>query len=373
MSGIKLVKRYEIEVLTPVHIGSGEVLQRDIDYVERERRTYFIDREGVFSRIPLDRLKGISSTEELRKIFNEIFDREGVEKFSVFSSETIPKREVRECIKDPFGNPYIPGSSLKGAIRTVILKNLASNDMKKSSEVFHRIEERGRTKNPGRILEEEFLRIKEVKRVRGKEKLFSGPHYDVGRTMIVRDALFKKQDLELYLVKVFSKKGELEDLVIFSIGLRPGSRAEAEILIDRFLLEKKFQVYRSSIENLEEEIRKFSLGWIEREKDRLRSLMRQAKEAEFAFESVLGFYEDFTQRLQKGEILLHVGYGIGWRGTTGDILELAGSSTREKILSRLRISYDKDFPTSRRFVELEERTFAPMGWIKLTLKGGGEA
>ena len=29
--------------------------------------------------------------------------------------------KIRECLKDPYGNPYIPGSSLKGMLRTILL------------------------------------------------------------------------------------------------------------------------------------------------------------------------------------------------------------------------------------------------------------
>lgn len=31
------------------------------------------------------------------------------------------KMQIMECIKDPYGNPYIPGSSLKGMLRTILL------------------------------------------------------------------------------------------------------------------------------------------------------------------------------------------------------------------------------------------------------------
>jgi len=34
---------------------------------------------------------------------------------------------VFECIKDSYNNPYIPGSSLKGMLRTILLSYMAHN------------------------------------------------------------------------------------------------------------------------------------------------------------------------------------------------------------------------------------------------------
>ena len=36
-------------------------------------------------------------------------------------SEEKGKLQVMTCITDPYGNPYIPGSSLKGMLRTILL------------------------------------------------------------------------------------------------------------------------------------------------------------------------------------------------------------------------------------------------------------
>ena len=36
-------------------------------------------------------------------------------------SEEKGKLQVMTCITDPYGNPYVPGSSLKGMLRTILL------------------------------------------------------------------------------------------------------------------------------------------------------------------------------------------------------------------------------------------------------------
>lgn len=111
-----------IKVLTPLHIGTGQVLQRDFDYVVREGRTLRI-HEGRF-------LEWVSTR-------GEHFARltQGVPPGQILGQEVRPgsplvryalpgepqnTRELRECVKDAFDRPYIPASSLKGALRTVL-------------------------------------------------------------------------------------------------------------------------------------------------------------------------------------------------------------------------------------------------------------
>ena len=370
MSEIKVKKKYEIEIISPVHIGSGNTLQRGIDYVVRNDKTYFIDKERVFSKFSIEDLKSISNIEHLREAFKNLFERENIEKFTLFSSNTIPKNEVREFIKDPYGNPYIPGSSIKGAIRTIILKSLAKSSSK-IQETFSKLnKEISKAKkeknkrwakkllqNPGETLEKEYLNVKE-----GRE---ATAHFDVGRTILIRDVNFRKENLELYKVKVFSKKGELRNLLISAISLCSGSKAVSEFLIDLFLLSKIFSEYKEKILDLENEIRNFNLEWIERERNSLKIMMMRTKELEYVFKSVLDFYKELIEKTKNGEVFLHLGYGVGWRGITGGILELARAEDRKEILSNLLKTREKDFPISRRFVEMEDGTFMPMGWIKL--------
>ena len=48
---------------------------------------------------------------------------------------TDPKKKVNcrsmTCVTDPYGNPYVPGSSLKGMLRTILLsKDIAQDQIK---------------------------------------------------------------------------------------------------------------------------------------------------------------------------------------------------------------------------------------------------
>ncbi|MEN3009709.1 MAG: RAMP superfamily CRISPR-associated protein, partial [Candidatus Bipolaricaulaceae bacterium] len=110
-----------IQVLTPLHIGTGQVLQADYDYVVREERTlriheerfvqWLAERGEAFARLT----QGVPPG----KILGDKIPTELV-RYALPGKPQGPK-EIRECVKDAQDRPYLPGSSLKGALRTVLL------------------------------------------------------------------------------------------------------------------------------------------------------------------------------------------------------------------------------------------------------------
>ena len=48
--------------------------------------------------------------------------------------------DIQQHIKDPYGNPYIPGSSIKGMIRTIMLAYDIINNPEKYSDLKDNLE-----------------------------------------------------------------------------------------------------------------------------------------------------------------------------------------------------------------------------------------
>lgn len=129
-------KHIKIQTLTPVHIGSGEVLQKGFEYVERKDEdgnnyVFVFNQKELFKEL-VD--KGVS----IEKLTSELAKNGSIEgyvdanlkdiKIDYYSQRSIylnnPKsgaNELRSHIHDGLGNPIIPGSSIKGAIHTAIL------------------------------------------------------------------------------------------------------------------------------------------------------------------------------------------------------------------------------------------------------------
>jgi len=144
----------ELKVLTGVHIGTGQELS-PLDYVMLPTKT-----GGVFLRIDHDRFIN-SLTENEKKLFVQLLEDNSLQKINMFyRADRIMKDKARHYLAEPSSelftefreyrkgenhnlnqmsvqemiasggtfNPYIPGSSLKGVIRTAILARLQKDE-----------------------------------------------------------------------------------------------------------------------------------------------------------------------------------------------------------------------------------------------------
>lgn len=154
--------KFYLKLLTPLHIGTGNELQ-PIDYVIADKHYYHLTQKFVFNFIKSNNLLGsytqwinktteqINNIEtipkkdrrqdqnqqlsELRKNFNllkfcEDQKKEGqliqalnnaTDIIKVPLNRKQPDRNIRQQITDGKNAPYVPGSSIKGAIRTALL------------------------------------------------------------------------------------------------------------------------------------------------------------------------------------------------------------------------------------------------------------
>jgi len=139
------MKRYSIEgtVLSPVHIGSGQELN-PFDYIIRDGTMIMFRLEAVLAELAdgeRDELYRYNDAGDIGRLRNFIAERVDVQKHAYYSADVTPaiERQYKAKIEDiqnqllitpaiRNGNsfkPYIPGSSLKGALRTAVVSDLA--------------------------------------------------------------------------------------------------------------------------------------------------------------------------------------------------------------------------------------------------------
>ncbi len=142
------MKRYlaTLTCLTPVHVGTGEVYE-PFDFVIRDKSLIAVDAARALQSMPPQqglRLEGCLERGDMaqaRKLFAEGInvEAEGVALYRAEVSESVA-REYRAKLSDPrnqlliqpcphradTGQPVLPGSSIKGAIRTAVLDRLAA-------------------------------------------------------------------------------------------------------------------------------------------------------------------------------------------------------------------------------------------------------
>jgi len=123
----EISQHYTLNLMTlsPLHVGTGQELLRDYDYAVRNGRTWRIDEDAL-----LDAALGEGEFDEalLRRPAAELLQPadfrpdSGLFRYVVKGAPRSGQKgaRLREQIKNVFDQPYLPGSSLKGAFRSAI-------------------------------------------------------------------------------------------------------------------------------------------------------------------------------------------------------------------------------------------------------------
>lgn len=380
-------RRFVLEALTPVHVGSGVRLpSSEVVHDRQENRSYVLDLEAALEALGPDAFKGerIPNAEALLRLLR----RRGVPAEAVcwsWAAGRFAACDLRLCVRDGVGRPMIPGSSIKGALRTAVLVGLGwdfdagrrnAAGAAAVAETMRKLPE-NRPEFAARRLEKMLLRPDLAGG--GRDQL--DPHDDPLRVLSVTDAAFDARSVSVEHALVNSPAGHREDaLKEYKIGveaLAPGSRAELTIRLDRFLGQEHarrlgFDSASISWESLS--------AWSRRQALRLARADLEVYRAR-GLEGPARALEGVARRLEQageGSLCLRLGWGIGWAGTTG---ALASSSDRARLIreygSKLsRHSPDaysdaRPFPKSRK-VAGRDTPDGVFGWVVLRPAGAGE-
>lgn len=172
MSNVKL------ETLTAVHVGSGNFLQNRTEFFQSGNALYVTDERKVLDIIGTNHvqewIQSISHRNSIVDVVHrfaphaapDTFSKRRIGRLSIVSNTDT----LKECIHDGRGLAYIPGSSLKGAIRTAVLATLAEK---------------------AKIDESQIVQGRKVSASSVEKQLFGpDPNRDVFRFLQVGDAFF---------------------------------------------------------------------------------------------------------------------------------------------------------------------------------------
>ena len=154
---------YKITTLTPVSIGDGNTLSAFADYVLEKGKIYYINQQAIRDKMGKNpelmdfyvegMIRGKSNTTNTFDLKNFIFNRlkltlQQAASHSIEAKNVSGKKEFYTVVKNAGQSPYIPGSTLKGAIKTALLYDWlidAKNDWCENYlENLNNKEERGR-------------------------------------------------------------------------------------------------------------------------------------------------------------------------------------------------------------------------------------
>ena len=363
----------KLETLTSLHIGSGNMLQKDSDFVfGKDAEDYpvvgVIDPRKVLTLVGEENIDawtvGIEngrSTEDIVKQYAPIATITDYSLHTIDSYLSRTPQQIKEFIRDGLDRPYIPGSSIKGAIRTAVLSSIAAK--MNETEILRDI------RKNGNITAKTF----EAK-VFGKD-----PNHDVFRYLLVGDAFATGYRTAVYnMVNInertergfwdTSKQMATEVLlsgteVDFSLVLKQPELRPADMPAMPKAL--------SSVDALLNVINNHTRTLLADEIDILESKNVDSRSKE-KVNSYIGQLKDLLNTANECQgthsAVMRIGHGSGWRFITGAWTERL-SDNFEAIVNKARPGNmkryaDYDFPKSRR---LEEEECEPLGFVKITL------
>ncbi len=145
----KINRTFELKIttLSPLAINDGEVLSPLSDYYVSEGRVHYVDADKFQQLLGKDKALAKqyeSKVEEMKidsadRFLNDLISTQE-KRSSISRSETVPYKggntlQLRTIIKSN-GNPYIPGSAIKGAIKNAVLYYWLTKSSPKSIEFF---------------------------------------------------------------------------------------------------------------------------------------------------------------------------------------------------------------------------------------------
>ena len=311
----------KIRVVTPTHIGSGGVITK-LDYIVMNGKVRVIDY-----------YKAWEMDKRIReKIERGIFDPRECKNYYKYEIDAFcnPRRDIHEHIKVS-GKPYIPGSSLKGAIRTALIwKYLKDRGMKvKSSD--------------------------ELKKV---EAVFN----NIMRFLVIRDSeSVDFNNLGVYEIAILSEKGDSlveKEFKLYVESLKPNTELEVEIITRdkdaKILKDKNAEIlkdWKNTLLEFSKYVLKIDKEFIERRNDG-------------RFDELIKSLEYIEDKLESGRILFRLGFSTGWLWKT--VGSLLSRDERIEVAKKLGLSrrFGTDFPKTRRVVVFKGYKWLP-GWLEI--------
>ncbi len=362
MNEIGVTYRLDIEVLTPLHVGSGTKLLEGFDFARHKGRIYRLNVDRILTdRWPDDERQQELLLGQPPAALLTLTDYRPDSDYFVYSLAGEPElREVIEQIRDAQGRAYLPGSSLKGALRTGLLRGLIGQ-----KTIIGRSEI-----GPGGGPREAVRADDAIE----KKWLGNDPNRDILRAVQVGDsAPLPGAALKLQRVQMVPK------LNVDVEAIERGTRLSASLRIDTWLLQQ-----RSS-----------GLDW----SDRAREIVRRLPEALtiIARQRILHEYEYHRQRSEsaaatfygrlgeevagaqwpKNQFVVQVGFAAGWRSKSvlGNLPD--DSPLLEQIVHDFQMDRGggrgrgwvrgQPFPKARHLAYVGGQPALPLGWLKVRL------
>ncbi|MCC5904832.1 MAG: type III-A CRISPR-associated RAMP protein Csm5 [Balneolaceae bacterium] len=384
----KIDKRtFTVVPYSPVFIGSGMSMRKGLDFYSSRGYTHFFDHQKIYKNYlsDIDALEQSLIKGELDRYITDQGDN-----LSDFTKQSVTGdvlgQELMQPVRDGFGNPILPGSSLKGSIRTALFSDLLNERNLKVADYERIISGR---KVGGNALENELL---STAKKRGK-----APNYDLGRALRISDATFKKADLEVFNSVVVNKThngyqykvmgrgagnsvnlsdATLISALALSFDVDLVQPADITISVDNTALKSIKWKGSFDFDYIANACNALSKRLIKYEQDYFNKAVQDIAVLETINEEYKYLLEDVNQCIkdtENGKIswMIRTGWGSGWLSMTGGHGFLSGPDGKKYIESLRKVAQflfkktkDYKYPKTRKVVlDVAKKPASVMGWL----------
>lgn len=360
--------RLTIRTISPVHIGSGDELRNGFDFVTDESKTYRLNVDAVLDD------KGDAMRPDRRGNYplpGNLLTAQDMRNPAYFRyvlpgapRSTRQDARMQACIKDVYDRPYLPGSSIKGAMRTA----LAWTGWEEAGARADRRSIGRKRQSAGQDLERKIF---------GQD-----PNHDLLRALHVGDCSSKKEASEMLFIanaQVLTKRSSGSPIELEAILAKQVFRGE--LTIDDLLFQPSFQQElgfqnrKHWLDELMARVQRHSLARLRQMADWFDAADNSERVSRF-----LNQLLDFEPSGQQA--LMQLGWGTGWDGKTFWTHLQEDEYLFEKIVSDFKMNRGSRreagdaFPRSRRSVmsvkDGAASPLAPFGWVLVEIKERSE-
>ena len=390
---------YNFSTLSPIHIQAGTPKLYGEGFIRLKSSDdflYVVDTPKLQAEIFA--FKGLDAVKTYTREFSNPHSRTNITTFLrqigydyKLNIKKISKGIVRlpsgkRFMKSGLGKYYVPGSSIKGAIKTAVLyeivqQRIAAGNLDLNYFTNNQINQYKQNRNKKKFKESfakklmqdafESIHPWESSQNRERGKADKGPFTDIFRAIKVKDALIKE-----------SEDVQFEDVIFTTLNrsnqidkkrMRGNTEFECyegettiEISIDHEILKSfrraKAKLPFSDLPSLIQLCQEFAQAQWKAERQFLETYVNSAS---INLDKINKFYTDSEHEKRAS---LRVGWGTGMFGTTVSLLldEPTRVKLRNEVISGGNHRRPKPAPKSRRFIAENEQPALPLGWINLT-------
>ncbi|MEG8945788.1 type III-A CRISPR-associated RAMP protein Csm5 [Rosettibacter firmus] len=360
-----------IEVLTPVHVGSGVKLAEGIDFIKTDYSVHIVSQPELMEYLA-------HNPDEMNKFIDGNYKLSALKKIPPGKKYNISigkTSEINEFEKNGNGKPYIPGSSIKGALRTIILrKRFNQLTPIEQNNLLQRV-----TSNKKEWASEPIV----------KKLLGDTSNENLMRILEIFDAEFEELELEKILILSLtnnegtsygwkqlwnrqntSNPNQASQIIAETLPI--GAKGYSSISLSNFLFNDPtaqsilhfHENALQSFQNLITELNNYSIEKLKKDKEFFEKLTNP-KKLNLVIKEIDNLIHKI-KNLSKDEFIMRISWGSGWKGMTGDYLD-------ETWLNNFRQKYQLGkknfpiFPKTRRIVFEDNEPKYLTGWVKIKL------